>query len=57
MNADKSAPILVIGATGKTGQHVVYELKNRRANVRVLVRAKDAARALLPDGVEIFCRF
>jgi uncharacterized protein YbjT (DUF2867 family) len=57
MNANKSAPILVIGATGKTGQHVVNELKNRGAIVRVLVRAKDAAKALFGGGVEIFAGF
>jgi len=40
MTTDKRAPILVIGATGKTGQHVVNELKNRQANVRALVRSQ-----------------
>jgi uncharacterized protein YbjT (DUF2867 family) len=43
--------ILVIGATGRVGRHVVEQLVARRATVRVLTR--DAAKANFPAGVEI----
>lgn len=44
--------ILVTGATGRVGQHVVEELVKRGASVRVLTR--DPARAHFPAGVEVF---
>jgi uncharacterized protein YbjT (DUF2867 family) len=43
--------ILVIGATGKVGHHVVDGLLERGARVRALTRNPDAAR--LPVGVEV----
>ncbi|OYQ37046.1 NmrA family transcriptional regulator [Niveispirillum lacus] len=43
--------ILVTGATGRVGRHVVQQLLNRGADVRVLVR--DPAKADFPAGVEI----
>ncbi|MEV5545904.1 NAD(P)H-binding protein [Streptomyces sp. NPDC052309] len=43
--------ILVTGATGTVGRQVVAELLARGHAVRALTR--DAARAVLPDGVEI----
>lgn len=43
--------ILVIGATGKVGRHVVPGLLERGAAVRVLVRDPDAAD--LPEGIEV----
>lgn len=43
--------ILVTGATGRVGRHVVQQLLNRGADVRVLVR--DPAKADFPVGVEI----
>lgn len=43
--------ILVIGATGRVGRHVVDQLVRRQANVRVLTR--DAAKAEFPAGVEV----
>lgn len=43
--------ILVIGATGKVGRHVVSGLLERGAAVRALVRDPDAAG--LPDGVDV----
>lgn len=43
--------ILVIGATGKVGHHVVAGLLERGALVRALARDPDAAH--LPDGVEL----
>jgi len=43
--------ILVTGATGTVGRHVVEQLAKRDANVRALVR--DPAKANLPAGVEV----
>ena len=43
--------ILVIGATGRVGRHVVDQLLQRGAAVRVLTR--DPAKTSFPDGVEV----
>ena len=43
--------ILLTGATGRVGRHVVEQLSNRGAAVRVLTR--DPARAGFPVGVEV----
>ncbi len=43
--------ILVIGATGRVGHHVVDQLVNRGAHVRVFTR--DPSKAGFPDGVEV----
>lgn len=43
--------ILVTGATGTVGRHVVEQLTHRGASVRALVR--DPAKANLPAGVEL----
>jgi uncharacterized protein YbjT (DUF2867 family) len=43
--------ILVTGATGRVGGHVVQQLVQRGADVRVLVR--DPAKAVFPAGVEV----
>lgn len=43
--------ILVIGATGRVGRHVVDQLVARDADVRVLTR--DPAKAVFPAGVEV----
>jgi uncharacterized protein YbjT (DUF2867 family) len=43
--------ILVIGATGRVGRHVVDQLVAREAAVRVLTR--DPAKAAFPAGVEV----
>ncbi len=43
--------ILVIGATGRVGRHVVGQLVNRGAHVRVFTR--DPSKAEFPDGVEV----
>ncbi|MGQ3904278.1 SDR family oxidoreductase [Mixta calida] len=43
--------ILVTGATGRVGQHVVKQLVKRGAAVRVLTR--DPSKANLPSGVEV----
>ncbi|AHH18583.1 Nmr family protein [Nocardia nova SH22a] len=45
--------VLVLGATGNIGPHVVRGLVERGAAVRVLTRDAGRARAMLPDGVEI----
>ncbi|WP_378735958.1 NmrA family NAD(P)-binding protein [Nocardia brasiliensis] len=45
--------ILVTGATGNTGQHVVAELVQRGQRVRALTRDPAAAAAKLPAGVEL----
>ncbi len=46
-----TTPILVTGATGHTGRHVVAGLLAEGASVRALVR--DPAKANLPDDVEV----
>jgi len=43
--------ILVIGATGRVGRHVVDQLVKREADVRVLTR--DPAKAAFPPSVEV----
>jgi uncharacterized protein YbjT (DUF2867 family) len=43
--------ILVTGATGRVGRHVVQQLLDRDAKVRVLVR--DPSKAGFPDSVEV----
>ena len=43
--------ILVTGATGRVGHHVVDQLAKRGANVRVLTR--DPSKANVPAGVEV----
>ena len=43
--------ILVIGATGRVGRHVVEQLVARDASVRVLTR--DPAKAAFPIGVDV----
>jgi uncharacterized protein YbjT (DUF2867 family) len=43
--------ILVTGATGRVGRHVVTQLLKRNASVRVLVR--DPSKAEVPAGVEV----
>lgn len=43
--------ILVTGATGRVGRHVVQQLLNRGADIRVLVR--DPAKADFPAGIQV----
>ena len=43
--------ILVIGATGRVGRHIVEQLVARDASVRVLTR--DPAKAVFPAGVDV----
>lgn len=45
--------VLVIGATGTVGPHVVTALTERATPVRVLVRDGDRARTILPIGVDV----
>lgn len=48
---DKKNMVLVTGATGNVGRHVVSQLLNIGVRVRALVRNPDTAD--LPDGVEV----
>jgi NAD(P)H dehydrogenase (quinone) len=45
--------VLVIGATGTVGPHVVAALAAQATPVRVLARDGDRARSLLPAGVDV----
>lgn len=45
--------ILITGATGLLGHHIVRQLAGQGQRVRVLVRRPEAARATLPPHVEI----
>ncbi|MFD1149397.1 NmrA family NAD(P)-binding protein [Saccharothrix hoggarensis] len=45
--------VLVTGATGNTGRHVVAELVRRGQRVRALSRNPDAARSRFPAGVDV----
>ncbi|MEU2035519.1 NmrA family NAD(P)-binding protein [Nocardia amamiensis] len=45
--------ILVTGATGNTGRHVVAELLRRGRSVRALTRDPRRAATLLPEGAEL----
>jgi uncharacterized protein YbjT (DUF2867 family) len=44
---------LVAGAAGETGRRIVQELLKRNIPVRAMVRDLDAARAILPQDVEL----
>ncbi len=46
-------PVLVLGATGNVGPHVVAALLSRDAPVRVLARNPEKAQQALPSGVDI----
>lgn len=43
----------VAGATGETGRRIVQQLVDRGIPVRALVRDPEAARSVLPSGVEL----
>jgi dihydroflavonol-4-reductase len=45
--------ILVTGATGFTGSHLVHSLVRDGHRVRVLVRSAERAAAVLPQGIEV----
>jgi uncharacterized protein YbjT (DUF2867 family) len=45
--------VLVTGATGTVGRHVVSELLDRNADVRAGVRSIERARETLPDGAAL----
>lgn len=45
--------VLVTGATGNVGPHVVAALRKRGASVRAFVRDPDKARTKLGEGVEL----
>jgi uncharacterized protein YbjT (DUF2867 family) len=48
-----SMPVLVVGATGTVGPHVVRALTDQQVPVRALARNADRARGLLPDGTDV----
>jgi len=54
MSASSKPVVLVLGATGETGQHVVSSLLNRGIGVRAVVRSVAKARSIEGDGVELF---
>ena len=45
--------VLVVGATGQTGRHIVSELVAKQIPVKVLVRDLEKAREILPNEVEL----
>lgn len=45
--------VLVVGATGQTGRHIVRELTTKNIPVRALVRDLEKARAILPTEAEL----
>lgn len=45
--------VLVLGATGNVGRHVVEALVAQGTPTRVITRSAEKARDILPDGVEI----
>ena len=44
--------VLVVGATGQTGKHIVKDLVKRNIAVTALVRNREKAQELLPSGVD-----
>lgn len=54
-NADKHGAdlVLVAGATGRTGRHVVTELLEKGHKVRVLTRSEASAREAFGDAVQV----
>ena len=46
-------PVLVVGATGRTGRRIVARLVEQGVPVRALVRNEARARETLPEGVEV----
>ena len=46
--------VLVFGATGETGRHVVHILQQRQIPVRALARSPEKAAAIQGDGVEVY---
>ena len=46
--------VLVVGATGQTGRHIVRELAAKKVPVKALVRDLDKAKELLPAETELF---
>ena len=53
MSAASARPILVTGATGFTGSHLVRALVGGHSPIRVIVRSASRA-AALPPGVEVY---
>ncbi len=55
VNYFQHLPVLVTGATGKLGRHLVQDLLAREARVAILTRARARARTLWPGAV-VDCR-
>ncbi len=45
--------ILVAGATGQTGRHIVRQLVEKNISVKALVRDLEKAKTILPDSAEL----
>ncbi len=45
--------VLIAGATGETGRHIVRQLIDNGVPVKALVRDPERAKAILPDAVEL----
>lgn len=54
MDEVSEGPVLVVGATGRTGRRIVARLVEQGVPVRALVRDEARARETLPEGIEIF---
>ena len=52
-NAPDAELVLVAGATGRTGQHVVQQLVDQGYAVRALTRDADKARAMFGESVDV----
>lgn len=44
--------VLVVGATGQTGKHIVKDLTKRNISVKAVVRNLEKAQELLPSGID-----
>ena len=45
--------VLVVGATGQTGRHIVRELVNKQISVKAVVRDVEKAKTIIPSTVEL----
>lgn len=52
--ASQASPVLVVGATGRTGRQIVDRLLERHIPVHALIRDADRGRAVLPSNTRQF---